>query len=129
MSAPFLRFLATGAVNTTLTGSLMLAISSRVGLDVAYTIVFLLGLTFTTVVTGRYVFRSRLTVTAVRRFVVWYLSVYLVGVGVIHLAEHQWRVSHVLTTGAVLAVTAPLNFLGGGRAFPTARSQSTPLAA
>jgi putative flippase GtrA len=117
MSGPFLRFLLTGATNTTLTGMLMLAIAEWVDIDIAYTIVFVLGLAFTTVLTGRFVFRSQLTATAIRRFVAWYACVYLVGVAVIHLAEDQWHVSHLLTIGAVLAVTAPLNFLGGGRAF------------
>jgi uncharacterized membrane protein YciS (DUF1049 family) len=117
MRGSFLRFLLTGSTNTALTGLLMLAIAEWVDVDVAYTIVFVIGLAFTTVVTGRFVFRVQLTIAAIRRFVAWYLCVYLVGVAVIQLAQHQWHVSHLLTTAAVLAVTAPLNFLGGGRAF------------
>jgi putative flippase GtrA len=117
MRGSLFRFFVTGVTNTALTGLLMLAIAQWVEVDVAYTIVFVLGLTFTTVVTGRFVFRSQLTITAVRRFVAWYLCVYLVGITVVHLAEHRWHVSHVLTTVAVLTITAPLNFLGGGRAF------------
>ncbi len=95
----------------------MLVIAEWVDIDIAYTIVFALGLAVTTVLAGRFVFRSQLTATAIRRFVTWYSCVYLVGVAIIHLTESQWHVSHLLTTGVVLAVTAPLNFLGGGRAF------------
>lgn len=113
----FLRFLLVGAASTLLTGLLMLAIAQLVELEIAYTIVFALGLTFTTAVVGPFVFRSQLTGRAARRFVSWYLCVYLVGVLVAHLAGHQWHVSHLVATAAVLTVTAPLNFLGGSRAF------------
>jgi putative flippase GtrA len=113
----FFRFLLVGAANTLVTGLLMIAISEWVEIEVAYTIVFILGLTFTTIVAGPFVFRSRLTSQAIRRFVSWYLCVYLAGVTVAHLAGSQLHVSHVVATVAVLAVTAPLNFLGGSRAF------------
>lgn len=101
----------------------MIVIAHWVEIEIAYTIVFSLGLIFTTIVAGRFVFRSQLTGRAVGRFVLWYLSVYLVGVAVARLASHQWHAPHLLTTGAVLAVTAPLNFLAGSRAFAARRVQ------
>ncbi len=112
----FLRFVVAGAANTVLTGGLLLLIAGWVQIDVAYTIVYVLGLAFTTVVTARFVFRLRPTAKAVGRFVAWYVCIYLLGVSVIHLATRQWHGSHVLATVAVLLVTAPLNFLGGRRA-------------
>jgi putative flippase GtrA len=112
-----LRFVIVGAANTVWTGLLILAIAHWLDIAVAYTIAFVCGLIFTTMSSGVFVFRSRLTPRAVRRFVSWYLCVYLVGVTMAHLAGDQWHVSHLLATAAVLAVTAPLNFLGGVRAF------------
>jgi len=113
----FFRFLLAGAANTLITGLLMITIARWVEIEIAYTIVFILGLIFTTAVAGPFVFRSRLTIRALRRFVSWYLCVYLVGVTVARLAGHHWHVSHLVTTVAVIAITAPLNFLGGRRAF------------
>jgi putative flippase GtrA len=115
--ASFLRFLLTGAANTALTGTLLVAIATEVDMAVAYTIVYVLGLTFTTVLTARYVFRSRLTAGGIACFVAWYLSVYLVGVSVIGLTARQWHASHLLAAAAVLAITAPLNFLGASLVF------------
>ncbi|HST56610.1 MAG TPA: GtrA family protein [Solirubrobacteraceae bacterium] len=109
------RFLITGVLNTVVTGALLVIAAHWIKLEVAYTIVFMFGLAFTTVATGRYVFRSHLSVYAATRFVAWYLCVYLVGVAVLHLLGHD--VSHVLAAAAVLTVTGPLNFLGGSRAF------------
>ncbi len=117
----FLRFLLVGAANTLVTGLLMIAIARWVDIEIAYTIVFILGLAFTTIAAGPFVFRSRLTSSAIRRFVSWYMCVYIVGVTIARVTGHQWHVSHALTTVAVLAITAPLNFLGGHRAF-TARA-------
>jgi putative flippase GtrA len=117
LRGPFLRFLVAGATNTLLTGLLMILIAQWMDIEVAYTIVFVVGLAFTTMVTGRFVFRAKLTSRTLKRFVTWYLCVYLVGVVIAHLVGDQWGVSHVWTTGAVLAVTAPLNFLGGSRIF------------
>jgi hypothetical protein len=114
---PFLRFLAAGAVSTVLTGVLILIIAQWVEIEIAYTIVFTFGLMFTTIATGLFVFRTQLTLRAIRRFVSWYLCVYLIGLLTAHLAGEQWHSPHLLTAGAVLAVTAPLNFLGGRRAF------------
>jgi putative flippase GtrA len=115
----FLRFTLVGAINTVLTGALLLLIASWVAVDVAYTIVYAIGLAFTVSVTSRFVFRRRPTARTTTRFVVWYGTVYLVGVAVVRVAGAQVHSSHLLTTVAVLAVTVPLNFLGGRQIFGT----------
>jgi putative flippase GtrA len=119
LRGPFFRFLLTGATNTLITGSLIVFLAQWVGVEIAYTIVWVFGLTFTTIVTGPFVFRTRLTSSAIRRFLPWSFCVCLVGVLVARLAGHQLHISHLLTTGAVLVITVPLNFLGGTRAFAT----------
>jgi putative flippase GtrA len=111
------RFFFVGVTNTLLTGLLMIMLARWMEVEIAYTIVFSVGLVFTTIVAGPFVFRSKLSGKAIRRFVSWYLCVYLAGVIVARLATHQWHVSHLFATGAIVAVTAPLNFLGGRRAF------------
>jgi putative flippase GtrA len=123
--ARLLRFLFTGVANTAMTGALLVLIASQVSIVVAYTIVYVLGLAFTTVVTARFVFRSQLTVGGGARFVAWYLSVYLLGVSVVRAAAHHWHASHLLSAMAVVAVTAPLNFLGASFVFRSGRTTLT----
>jgi hypothetical protein len=123
LRGPLVRFLVTGAASTALTGLLIIIIAQWIEIEIAYTIVFVVGLTFTTAMVGPFVFRSRLTRSSTSRFVSWYLCVYMVGLLIAHLAENRWHLSHLLTTGAVLAITAPLNFLGGRRAFLLPRRQ------
>ncbi|HWY19181.1 MAG TPA: GtrA family protein [Solirubrobacteraceae bacterium] len=113
----FVRFLFVGATNTLLTGVLLIVLAQWIEMEIAYTIVFSLGLVFTTIVAGPFVFRSRLSAKASGRFMSWCLCVYLAGVIVARLATRQWHVSHLLTAVAIIAVTAPLNFFGGRRAF------------
>ncbi len=119
LRASFLRFLLVGALNTALTGALIVVISRWIDIQLAYTIVFVVGLVFTTAMAGPFVFRAPLTGRALRRFMSWYLCVYLLGVSVVHVGEHRFHISHVWIAAAVIAVTAPLNFLGGRRAFLT----------
>jgi putative flippase GtrA len=115
----FMRFALVGAVNTAITGALLVLIASWVAIDIAYTIVYAIGLAFTATVTSRFVFERRPTVRTTTRFLGWYLAVYLLGVAVVHTASGQLHSSHLLATLAVLAVTVPLNFLGGRRIFGT----------
>jgi putative flippase GtrA len=123
---PFLRFVFTGAVNTLLTGALLLVIAGWIDVDVAYTIVYVLGLAFTTVVSARYVFRTELRSGNALRFVAWYLCVYLIGLSIVRIATTQWHASHLLATCCVLAITVPLNFLGGRRVFREATAPPRP---
>ncbi len=106
-----MRFLLVGATNTAVTGLLLLLLAGPIGLELAYTIVFVLGLAFTTVLTGRYVFS---TTTSWRRstlFVLWYLGVYGLGLGLISALDT--RLSNAWTVLVILLVTVPTNFLGG----------------
>jgi putative flippase GtrA len=113
----FLRFLLTGVANAVLTGGMLVVIAAQVNIVIAYTIVYGFGLAFTTVLSACFVFRSRLTVSAVVRFVAWYLCVYLLGASLVEVIARDWHVSHSFTAVAVLAVTAPLNFIGGSLVF------------
>jgi putative flippase GtrA len=118
----FLRFVVIGVVNSLLTGALFILIARWVDVDIAYTIVYVVGLIFTTVLVARFVFHRRMKVGTVGRFVIWCVCVYLLGVSIVHLAVHDLHESHLLATGAVLAITAPLNFLGGRCTFGVSAS-------
>ncbi|HEY5286446.1 MAG TPA: GtrA family protein [Solirubrobacteraceae bacterium] len=111
------RFVIAGTVNTLMTGLMLLALMQVIEADIAYTTVFVAGLGFTTIVSSRFVFRSRLTMVTATPFIAWYLFVYVVGVTVVHFTTYMWHLSHLYTTIVVICVTAPLNFIGGNYIF------------
>jgi putative flippase GtrA len=115
-----LRFIVAGTVNTAITAGLLVLLASWLAIDIAYTIVYVIGLTFTAFVTVRFVFHRQPPPRATARFLGWYVAVYLLGVTIVHVASSELHSSHLIAVGAVLAVTVPLNFLGGRRIFGVA---------
>jgi len=115
------RFVVAGVANAAMTGAVLIVMATQINIALAYTIVYVIGLTFTTVVSSSFVFRSRLTVGRGIRFVTWYVSVYFVGVCLVKVSAGRWHASHLLTTITVVAITAPLNFLGGRWIFHRSR--------
>ncbi|TYP89830.1 GtrA family protein [Blastococcus xanthinilyticus] len=108
-----LRFAVVGGSNTLVTLALFVLLQQWLPATVAYTLVFAAGLAYTTVLTASVVFGARLTWSTGAAFVGWYLLVYGVGLLVVHVLESRWDPSAVVTAVVTVAVTAPLNFLGG----------------
>lgn len=79
---------------------------------VAYTIVFAGGLSYTTVLSSRWVFSARTSPRLLATFVGWYLAVYVIGLGTVHVVRDHVD-STILLAGVTILVTAPLSFLGG----------------
>lgn len=108
-----LRFIAVGGSNTAITLCLFVLLQQIMSPAIAYTVVFALGLAYTTALTAKVVFGSRLTWRNGSAFVGWYLVVYGIGLLAVQLITTMWRPSSVVTAVVTVAVTAPLNFLGG----------------
>ncbi|WP_369139994.1 GtrA family protein [Modestobacter versicolor] len=107
------RFLLVGGSNTLITLVLFVLLQNWLSASAAYTVVFALGLAYTTAMTANVVFGSRLTWRTGGAFVGWYLLVYGVGLLSIQLL-HTWAdPSPTVTAVLTVVVTAPLNFLGG----------------
>lgn len=109
--ASALRFVVAGGANTLLTGALLSLLAQVMAPSVAYVIVFLLGIAMSAALAGSFVFRVRMTGRQTAAYVVMYLVVFLVGLGLVTLAERNgvppaW-------SGLVVLVTAPLSFVGG----------------
>ncbi|CAA9263769.1 MAG: hypothetical protein AVDCRST_MAG52-2747 [uncultured Blastococcus sp.] len=79
------RFLLVGGSNTVATLPLFVLLQQWMGPALAYTVVFALGLAYTTTMTATVVFGARLTWRTATAFVGWYLSVYGVGLAVVAL--------------------------------------------
>ena len=117
-----LRFLVVGGSNTVVTLVLFVVLQRWLPPSAAYTVVFALGLAYTTAMTATVVFGAHPSWRRVGAFVGWYLLVYGVGLVVVQAAHLVWHPSPLVTAVLTVAVTAPLNFLGGRFLFAGGRA-------
>lgn len=122
----FVRFLLVGGSNTLVTLALFVLLQRWLAPTAAYTVVFVLGLAYTTAMTAAVVFGARLTWRTALAFVGWYLLVYGVGLLVVQLLHTFWEPSSLVTAVVTVGVTAPLNFVGGRFLFAVRRPASLP---
>lgn len=108
-----LRFAAVGGTNTALTLALFVLLQRWMSPAVAYTLVFAIGLAYTTALTAPVVFGSRLSWRSASWFVGGYLAVYCLGLVVIAVLNRASDPSALVTATVTVVVTAPLNFLVG----------------
>jgi putative flippase GtrA len=108
-----LRFIVLGASNTGITLVLFALLARVISPWLAYTVVFTLGLTYTTLLIGRFVFRTHNTLRRSGLFVSWYLAVFAVGLIAVQTLQAIGVHSSNLLAALTVAITAPLNFLGG----------------
>ncbi len=124
----FVRFLGAGGLNTLLTGALVTVLALVMPNQLAYTISYALGILFNVLLASKFVFQTKMNVRNVTAYVVMYVLVYFIGLGVVSLMAHwgwpDW------TTGGVVFITAPLSFVfarlifwGRGSAPPHAPQQ------
>ncbi len=106
-----LRFGFVGGANTLVTGALLSLLSLLIAPGIAYTIVFALGVAFSTFFAGRFVYRVTMARCQVVQYVALYLAVYVVGLAALAFAVDQGM--SPAYSGLVVLVTAPLTFLGG----------------
>ena len=108
-----LRFLVVGGSNTAITLVLFALLARVMPPWLAYTVAFSLGLVYTTLLTGRFVFGADNTWRSSGLFIGWYLAVYAVGLAVVQTVQALGVDSPDLLALLTVVVTAPLNFLGG----------------
>jgi putative flippase GtrA len=119
-----LRFLVVGGSNTAISLVLFALLARVIWPWLAYTVVFALGLTYTTLLTGRFVFGAQNTWRSSGLFVGWYIAVYTVGLSVLQMLQALGVDSPDLLAVLTVVVTAPLNFLGGRLIFRARSSNS-----
>ena len=100
-----------GGSNTLVTAGIVAALSFVLPGIVAFTIAFTLGLAYSVLLTGRWVFNARLTRNRTLLYVGAYGAIYLCGLGIVAVAGviglPPW------TSAASVLVTAPLSFFAG----------------
>lgn len=107
------RFVAVGGLNTVVTYGIFVGLGLVISPGIAYTIAFAVGLVWVVFGSSRFVFGGGHGVGRILGFAGWYLLVYGAGRLVVNLIDPQGFVQLVVTSGAILAVTTPLSFIGG----------------
>ncbi len=105
------RFVLAGGANTLLTGAALSVLAHLIDPGLAYTIVFLAGMVLSISLAGGFVFGVRMTRQRAIRYVLLYLTVYVIGLLVVAAAERAGMPG--AWSGLVVVVTAPLTFVGG----------------
>jgi putative flippase GtrA len=118
------RFLLVGGLNTAVTAGCLAVLANFIDPRLAYTIVFVAGVAFATVMADRFVFGVRLGAKGMLAYAATYLAVYLIGLGVVALIDHSGLPSSA--SALVVLVTAPLNFLAGRLIARRVHDQRTP---
>lgn len=108
-----LRFLLVGGINTLATYIIFILLGLFIPAWIAYSIAFALGLVWVVFGSGRFVFKSSISVRQVVLFAAWYLLVYAVGRVVVHFLAPETLLDLAITSIVALVITTPLSFLGG----------------
>lgn len=108
---PFVRFLIAGGTNTVATAGLLVLLSLFLPTWLAVSIAFALEIIFSTVVAGRWVFRSHLTQVRGALFISAHIAIYFCGLLIVHILAQAGPPP--AASGSTALVTAPLIFLAG----------------
>jgi len=107
----FARFLMSGLFNTAVTYVLYLLFLQFMSYQLAYSVVFVIGILISYVLNAGFVFRTRMTLKTLARFPLVYGAQYVLGMGlVLGLVEVVGLATWLAPLGAIM-VTVPLTFV------------------
>lgn len=122
LRAPVVRFLIAGGTNTAATAALVVLLSFFLPAWLAFTLAFALGIVFSVVLTGSWVFQSRLSPGRTAAFAGAYIAIYFCGLALVHVLE-IWGAPRA-ASGTTVMLTAPLSFLAGRLIFADTSKKS-----
>ena len=111
------RFLVLGATNTLVTGAIFVILGTVIPPWIAYLVAFTIGLAWVVFGSSRFVFRAESRARHLVAFAALYLFIFGCGQLVIFLLHPRGVGSLILTSVLVIAVSTPLNYLGGRLVF------------
>jgi len=107
----FLRFLASGGINTALTYGLYLLLLPLLGYLVAYSVAYVLGILLSYWLNSVFVFRQPMNWRSLVRFPLVYVVQYLLTGALLWLFVDQLGIDKRLALLAAIAVTVPVTYL------------------
>jgi len=111
LNLAFARFLVTGLFNTAITYALYLLFLQFMPYQLAYSIVFVLGILISYVLNAGFVFRTRMTLATLARFPLVYGAQYALGMGLVMGLVEVVGLATWLAPLCAIAVTVPLTFV------------------
>lgn len=106
-----LRFLVVGAINTTVTYILYLALLLLFPYSISYTIAYVLGIGFAYFLNTRFVFRVQHTLARFTLFPLVYSAQYITGILALFLAVNLFKIPDRFALIASIVTTVPITFL------------------
>jgi len=113
VAAQAVRFGILGVANTLVTGAIFYGLGLAMASSLAYTIAFGIGVAFAVTVTPRLVFRVRPRAQRRAAYALWYVLVYVLGLGLVLLLADVVRADHRQVVVFTVMATAVLSFIGG----------------
>jgi len=108
--------LLVGGTNTAATSAIVVLLSLVLPGPTAFSIAFALGLMYSVLLTGRWVFKSRLTLRRCLLYIGAYAAIYLCGLGFVAAVSGAGAPTWV--NGAGVLITAPLSYIAARSIFP-----------
>ncbi len=102
-----------GGANTVGTAIALYLLAGVVSPRIAFTLIYVVGITIVVFVTPRYVFGSRASWERRLLLGLWYLGTYAIGIGVISVLHQVVSAPRIVVVVGTVTVTAPLGFVGG----------------
>jgi putative flippase GtrA len=106
----FTRFLLSGVLNTSVTYMLYLFLLHIMRYNIAYTIVFLVGIVFSYFLNSFFVFKVRLTFLKMLIFPLVYFGQYLLGLVILHISIHVLYLSSQVGGVLVIVLLVPVTY-------------------
>lgn len=125
-NSAFARFLVTGLFNTAITYALYLLFLQFMAYQLAYSVVFVLGILISYVLNAGFVFRTRMTLKTLARFPLVYGLQYALGMGLVVVLVEFAGVAAWLAPLCAIAITVPITFLLSKSIFSTTRKTEVP---
>ena len=105
------RFLASGLINTGVTYAIYLALLSKAGYAIAYTVAYLIGIALSYLLSTRFVFRVNHSARRAVIFPVVYLIQYLFGLTVLHASVAWLGIPEAFAALVSTVLSIPLTFV------------------
>lgn len=121
------RFVVLGSLNSVLTYAFFIALSLFIAPALAYAIAFLTGLLVVALKSNRWVFRGKDSWPRRIAFLACYLSIFLVGQGLIAVIGPVTILELIITSATIVAFSIPVVVICGQRTFrPTVSTEKNP---
>jgi putative flippase GtrA len=111
LSPEFVRFVVSGFINTALTYVLFAGLSTFMHYNVAYTLVYIVGIVLAYVLNTRFVFKTPMHWKSMLAYPLVYVIQYGVSIVLLPILIEMLKMDRLIAAAVVIVVTLPISFL------------------